>query len=164
MYYLGHMQGAREEANALYNEMSDTYQILLSMGADRVDRAMSDAIAMKISAVARTMTQMKNMDDQLRIVGAAHDEIMPQIRELEVKTRAKTGFKGTIQPGAIAPKLPPSGTEFEIPIPHPGEPDGGRSAPGTNGGLPFTVQGVNWWVIGGVGAGLLLLTMMMRGR
>ncbi len=99
----------------------------------------------------------------LNTVKTLHDDAMPKIKSIGQRMTRRYG-PGKLPPAKIPIPgvIPPSDTE----LPAPGtEPTGGNGNGNGNGARVrpwYMTGGVDWRILGGVGVGLVALTMLLR--
>lgn len=166
---------ARDEANRLFSELSDTYQTALSLGVDRMFPTEMEDAGNKVKLAAKSFRSTSD-SAILSTVKSFHTELMPKLQRL--MAAEKQAYPSTLPP---PPKMVPlpgldlpdsGGGYIPGPIPGPGTPfplpdsSGGGwpvIAPSPSSNQPwYLAGGVDWRIITGVAGSLLVLTLLLR--
>jgi hypothetical protein len=164
--YLG--ASARDKANQLYSELSDTYQTALSLGVDRMFPTEMEDAGNKIKLAAKSFRSTSE-DVILSTVKSFHTELMPKLQRL--MAAEKQAYPSTLPPppkivpvpgaeipGGVVPSPSPDSDTVKpwFPSPQPAPIRVGSESPW------YLAGGVDWRIISGIAGSLLVLTLLLR--
>lgn len=169
--YLG--ASARDKANQLYSELSNTYQTALSLGVDRMFPTEMEDAGNKVKLAAKSFRSTSE-DVILSTVKSFHTELMPKLQRLMAEE--KRAYPSSLPPppkivpvpGAEIPGgvvQPPDGTTTPWPVSPPDDwpGTGKQQMPGQVAESRwYLAGGVDWRIIAGVAGSLLALTLLLR--
>lgn len=157
---------ARDEANKLYSELSDTYQTALAVGVDRIHPNEMEDARNKVTLAAKSFRSTSD-NVVLSTVKSFYTELMPKLKGWMAE--GKKAYPNALPP----PKVVSTGDVDFLPTPgpspYPGPMPASTTQPTPVGGSTesrptpwYLAGGVDWRVIGGVVGSLLALTLLIR--